>query len=89
VDLKAERRIISKKSIVQYFPGGIFRASFKFCMGDKLREKIEGGGGKGMKRFLVHFNVHTPILIVFLNYFENCRPPFKNKTLHQESSQDR
>ncbi len=45
MDLKAERRIISKKSMVQYFPGGIFRASFKFCMGDKLREKMEGGGG--------------------------------------------
>ncbi len=27
---------------VLYIPGGIFRASFKFCMGDKLREKMEG-----------------------------------------------
>jgi hypothetical protein len=27
----------------QYIPGGIFRASFKFCMGDKLGEKMEGG----------------------------------------------
>jgi hypothetical protein len=27
---------------IQYIPGGIFRASFKFCMGgDKLREKME------------------------------------------------
>jgi hypothetical protein len=25
------------------FPGGIFRASFKFCLGDKLREKMERG----------------------------------------------
>jgi hypothetical protein len=41
--LKAERRIISKICITQYIPGDIFRASFKFCMGDKLREKIEGG----------------------------------------------
>jgi hypothetical protein len=31
--------------MLQYipYPGGIFRASFKFCMGDKLREKKEGG----------------------------------------------
>jgi hypothetical protein len=29
--------------MVQYIPGGIFRASFKFCMGDILREKMEGG----------------------------------------------
>jgi hypothetical protein len=28
--------------MVEYIPGGIFRASFKFCMGDKLREKMEG-----------------------------------------------
>jgi hypothetical protein len=42
-----------------------------------------------MKRFSVHFNVHTPIKIVFLNNFENYRSPFKNETLHQERSQDR
>jgi hypothetical protein len=30
--------------MVEYIPGGIFRrASFKFCIGDKLREKMEGG----------------------------------------------
>jgi hypothetical protein len=28
--------------MIQYIPRDIFRASFKFCMGDKLREKIEG-----------------------------------------------
>jgi hypothetical protein len=28
--------------MVEYIPGGVFRASFKFCMGDKLREKMEG-----------------------------------------------
>jgi hypothetical protein len=28
--------------MVQYIPGGTFKASFKFCMGDKLREKMEG-----------------------------------------------
>jgi hypothetical protein len=37
----------------------------------------------------VHFNVHTPIQIVLLNNFENCRSLFKNETLHQERSQDR
>jgi hypothetical protein len=28
--------------MVQYIPAGKFRASFKFCMGDKLREKMKG-----------------------------------------------
>jgi hypothetical protein len=56
-------------------------------MGDKLREKWKGI--QGMKRFSVHFNVHTHIQVVLLNNFENCRSPFKNETLHQESSQDR
>jgi hypothetical protein len=46
-------------------------------------------GVKGMKRFSVHLNVHTPVQIVFLNNFVNCRSPLKNETLHQERSQDR
>jgi hypothetical protein len=29
--------------MIQYIPGDIFRAPFKFCMGEKLREKMEGG----------------------------------------------
>jgi hypothetical protein len=29
--------------MVEYIPGGSFRASFKFCIGDNLREKMEGG----------------------------------------------
>ena len=29
--------------MIQYIPGDIFRASFKLFMGDKLREKMEGG----------------------------------------------
>jgi hypothetical protein len=41
--LKADSRIISKRCMVEYIPIGIFRSSFKFCMGDKLREKIEVG----------------------------------------------
>ncbi len=41
-DFKAERRIISKRCMVEYIPLGIFRSFFKFCMRDKLREKIEG-----------------------------------------------
>jgi hypothetical protein len=28
--------------MLQYIPGDIFRASFKFFMGDKLREKMQG-----------------------------------------------
>ncbi len=50
--MKAERRIISKRCMLQYIPGDIFRASFRFFMGDKLRDKIEGV--KGMKRFSVN-----------------------------------
>ncbi len=40
--MKAESRIISKRCMVEYIPSGIFRSSFNFCMGDKLREKMEG-----------------------------------------------
>jgi hypothetical protein len=68
--------------MVENIPGGIFRASFKFCMGDKLREKMEGG-----KRDETFFSSHT-YKVVFLNNFENCRSPIKNEILHQESSQD-
>ena len=39
--MKADSRIISKRCIVEYIPGGSFRSSFIFCMGDKLREKME------------------------------------------------
>jgi hypothetical protein len=46
-------------------------------MGDKLRDKMEGG--KGMKSFSVHFNLHKPIQIVFFKNFENCKSPFKNE----------
>jgi len=81
--LKADSRIISKSCMVEYIPLGIFRSSFKFGMGDKLREKMKGE--KRMKRFSVHFNIQ----IVFFKNFENCRSPFKNETLHQESSKDR
>jgi hypothetical protein len=28
--------------MVEYIPLGIFRSSFEFCMGDKLREKMDG-----------------------------------------------
>jgi hypothetical protein len=50
----AERRTIC---ILEYIWCGIGRASFEFCMRDKLREEMEGGGGglKWMKRFTVHF----------------------------------
>jgi hypothetical protein len=51
--LKAERRIISERRMIQYIPGGILSASFKFCMGDKLREKMGGGGGKRDETFFI------------------------------------
>jgi hypothetical protein len=38
--------------MIQYIPGGMFRAFFKFCMGDKLREKMEGG--KRDETFFAH-----------------------------------
>ncbi len=41
--MKAERHIISKRRIIQYILGDIFSASFKFCIGDKVREEKEGG----------------------------------------------
>jgi hypothetical protein len=76
--LKAERRIISKRCVFQYIPIEIFRASFKFFMGGHIKEE-KGGGVKGIKRFSVHFTVQTPLQIVFLNSFENCRSPSKTK----------
>jgi hypothetical protein len=39
--------------MIQYIAGNIFRASFKFCLGDKLREKIEGD-----KRDETFFSAH-------------------------------
>jgi hypothetical protein len=38
----AGRRIILERCTIEYIRGGISRASFKFCMGDKLREQMEG-----------------------------------------------
>jgi hypothetical protein len=69
--------IIFERCIIEYIRRGIGRASFQFCMGDNLREQMEGG--KRDETFLVHFNVHPPLHIVFLNNFENCRSPSKMK----------
>jgi hypothetical protein len=33
----AEKRILFERCIIEYIQRGIWRASFKFCMGDKLR----------------------------------------------------
>jgi hypothetical protein len=71
-------------SMVEYIPGGIFRAYFKFCMGDKIRGKMEGGK-KDETFFIALSSAHTPIQIVFLNNFEIFRFPFKNEVLHKES----
>jgi hypothetical protein len=64
----AERRIIFERCIIEYNRRGIGRASFKFFIGDKLREEMEEG--KGMKRFSVHFNEHVPLQIVLLTHFQ-------------------
>ncbi len=47
-------------------------------MGDKLRDKMEGGV-KGMKFFLVHFNLHKPIQIVFFKNLKIVGPLSKMK----------
>ncbi len=46
-------------------------------------------GGKKDETFFSALNLHKPLQIVFFKNFENCRAPFKNETLHQESSKDR
>jgi hypothetical protein len=53
--------------MVEYIPLGIFRSSFKFCMGDKLREKMEGV--KGMNVFqctLICTNLYKMGSLTFL-----------------------
>jgi hypothetical protein len=71
--------------MVEYIPLCIFRSSFKFSMGDKLREKMEG---ERDETFFSAFYWHKPIQIVFFKNFENCGSPFKNETLHQENSKE-
>jgi hypothetical protein len=73
--------------MLQYIPVDIFRASFKLFMGDKLREKMEGG--KRDETFFSALYCANTITNCILNLFENCRPPFQNETLPQERSQDR
>ncbi len=46
-------------------------------MGDKLGKEMEVSN-RG-QTFLVHFNVQTPLQIIFLNNFENCRSPSQMK----------
>jgi hypothetical protein len=48
--------------MLQYIPVDIFRASFKFFMGDKLRKKMEGG-----KRDETFFSA-----LYCANTFPNC-----------------
>jgi hypothetical protein len=54
----SERQITFERCIIEYIWCGICRA---FCMGGKLREKMEVGKRNG--KFLVHFitKVHTPL----------------------------
>jgi hypothetical protein len=73
--------------MLQYIPVDIFRASFNFFMGDKLREKMEGG--KRDETFFSAFYCANTFTNCILKQFENCMSPFQNETLHQERSQDR
>ncbi len=50
----------------------------KILYGGHIKEE-KGGGVKGIKLFSVHFTVQTPLQIVFLNNFEDCRSPSKMK----------
>ncbi len=51
----SDRRIISKRCMVQYIHGAVCRASLEFCVGGQIKE------ANGMKRFSMHFNVHAPL----------------------------
>jgi hypothetical protein len=73
--------------MLQYIPVDIFRASFKFFTGDKLRKKMEGD--KRDETFFIALYCTNTSTNCILKQFENCRSPFKNETLHQERSQDR
>jgi hypothetical protein len=73
--------------MLQYIPVGISRASFKFFMGGKLWEKVEGG--KRDETFFSALYLANTFTNCILKQFEICRPPFQNETLHQERSQDR
>jgi hypothetical protein len=73
--------------MLQYIPEDIFRASFKFFIGDKLREKMEGG--KRDETFFSALYCANTFTNCIFKPFENCRSPFQNETLHQERSQDR
>jgi hypothetical protein len=74
IEGKAERRIISKRCILQYIPVDIFRAYFKFFMGDKLRKKMEGGKRNGT--FFSALYCANTFTNCILKQFENCRSPF-------------
>jgi hypothetical protein len=47
---KGAERCFFERCIIEYIRWGIGRASFKFDMGDKLREDVKEG--KRIKRFL-------------------------------------
>jgi hypothetical protein len=72
--------------MLQYIPVDIFRASFKFFMGEKLREKRRGD--KGDETFFSALYCANTFTNCILKQFENGRAPFQNETLHQERAQD-
>jgi hypothetical protein len=52
--------------MIQYISGGIYAGlPLNSVRGTNKREN---GGGKMDESFSVHFNVHTPVQIVFLNF---------------------
>ncbi len=69
--MKAERRILSKRCMIQYIPSDIFRASFKFC--HSVWGRIKGENGGGGKRN------ETPIQIVFIKKLKIVSPLSKMK----------
>jgi predicted alpha/beta-hydrolase family hydrolase len=77
----AKRRIIFERCIKEYIRQGICGASFKFCVGNKLREEMERS-----KRDET-FSVHTPSQIVF-QIILKILGLLKNETLHHERIRD-
>ncbi len=55
--------------MLQYIPVDIFKASFKFFMGDKLRKKMEGG--KRNETFFSALYCANTFINCILKQFEN------------------
>ncbi len=71
--------------MLQYIPVDIFRASFKFFMGDTLRKKKEGGK-RDKTFFCALYCGHTFYKLSSKTILKIVGFPFKNEALHHEWS---